>query len=61
MFVVIFLFPMNFLICFGICSTTKLLNYVILSPFIYNSINGIPVELYTSRFTTYAPSFILGK
>ena len=51
---------MNFLISFGICSTPKLSKYILLS-FTYKAIQRAPADLNSSRFITYAPSFILGK
>ena len=52
---------MNFLISFGIRSTPKLSKYVTLSEFTYNATQRVPIDLYSSGFITYAPSFILGK
>ena len=40
-----FVFPVDFLICFGIGSTPKLLNYVTFSPFTYNAIQCISFDL----------------
>ena len=60
-YVTIFLFPMNFLISFGMCSTPKLSKYLMLLPFTYKAIQSGPIDSYSSRFITYAPSLILGK
>ena len=61
MFVVIFLFAMNFLTFFGICLTPKLPKYIMLLPFEYNASQKVPIDLNSSRFVTYVPSFILVK
>ena len=37
----------------------KLSKYVTLSSLTYNASQWVPVNLYSSRFITYAPSFIL--
>ena len=58
---IILLFPMNFQISFGIYSTPKLSKYIMLFSFTYKAIQWVPIDLYSSRFITYAPSFILGK
>ena len=55
----IFLFPINLLVSFGIYSTPKLLKYVTLSPF--KAIQSVQIDLYSSNLMTFAPSFILGK
>ena len=52
---------MNFLISFGICSTLKLPNYVMFSPFTYKVTQLVPIDLHSSRFITYATSFISGN
>ena len=52
---------MNFLIFFGICSTPKLSKLTILFAFTYKVIQWVPIDSYSSRFISYAPSFILGK
>ena len=52
---------MNFLFFFGICSTPKLSKYIILLPFTYKTIQWVPTDLNSSRFITYALSFVLGK
>ena len=51
----------DFFISFGICSTPKISNYVLLSPFNYKTIHWIHIDLHSSRFIAYALSFILGK
>ena len=56
-----FLFPMNFLISFTICSTPKLSKYTMLFAFTYNAVQWAPIDSYSSRFSPYALSFILGK
>ena len=61
MLVVIFLVPINFLISFRMYSTPKVSKYVTLLPFTYKAIERVPTDLYSSRFITYVPSFILGK
>ena len=61
MFAVIFLLPIIFIISFGICSTPKLPKYITVSPFTCTAIYWVPIDLYLSRFITYAPFFILGK
>ena len=43
------------------CSTPKLSKYVTLSPCTYNAIQRVSYDSYSERFTTYAPSFIVGK
>ena len=58
---VILLFPMNFLISFGMCLTPKLSKYVIFLAFTYKAMQWVPIDSYLSRSITYAPSFILGK
>ena len=52
---------MDFLIYFGIYSTPKLSKYVTLLLFLCKAIQRVPIDLYSSRFITYAPSFTLGK
>ena len=52
---------MAFSISFGICSTPKLSKYVPFLAFTYKAIQWVPIDLYSSRFITYATSFILGK
>ena len=49
---------MNFVISFGICSTPKLSKYTIIFAFTYQA---NPIDLNSSRFIKYAPSFILDK
>ena len=56
-----FLCHMNFLISFRICSTSNLSKYIALLPFTEKVIQRVPIELYSSRFITYVPSFISGK
>ena len=58
---VIFLFPNNFLIHFGISLTPKLSKYVIFLAFTYKPIQWVAIDSYSSRFIIYAPSFIFGK
>ena len=52
---------MNFLTFFGICLTPKLPKYIMLLPFEYNASQKVPIDLNSSRFVTYVPSFILVK
>ena len=52
---------LNFLISFGICSTPKLSTYIMLLQFTYKAIKLVPIDLKSSRFITYAPSFFLDK
>ena len=59
MFAIMFLLLINFLTTFGICSTPKLSKYFTVLLFKYNAIQWVPISEYSSRFTTYAPSFIL--
>ena len=40
------------------CSTSKLSKYII---FTYKAIRRVPLNAYSSKFTTYASLFILGK
>ena len=56
-----FLLPMNLLISFGICLTPKPSKYVTVLQFIYNGMWWVTIDIYSSRFITYATSFILGK
>ena len=51
-FVMIFLFPMNFLISFGICSSPKLSKNITLLPFTYKAIQFVPTDLNSSRLIT---------
>ena len=44
---------MNFLISFGICSTTKLSKYVTFLAFTYNAIQWVSINLDSARFNTY--------
>ena len=61
-FVMIFLFLMNFLISFGIYSNPKLSKEVTLLLLLtYKDIQWVPIVLNSSRFMTYAPSFISDK
>ena len=57
----IFLFPMNFLTSIGRCSTQKLSECIILLPFTCKAIQWVPIDLNSSRYITYVPSFVLGK
>ena len=45
-FVMIFLLPLTFLICFGMCSTLQLPKYVTLLPFTYKAIQWVPNNFY---------------
>ena len=54
-----FLFAINFLIAFGICSTSELSNLSL--SLAYKAIQWVPIDSYSSRFIAYAPSFILDK
>ena len=57
-FVVIFLLPVIFFISFEICLIPKLLKYAILLSFTFDDIQWFPIGFYSSRFITFAPSFI---
>ena len=57
----IFLFPMNFLISFRVCSTPKMSKCITLLSFTYKAIQRVPIDLNSLSFITYAPCFILGK
>ena len=46
---------------FGIYSTPKLTKYVALSQFRYKVIQRVPIDIYSSRFITNIPSFIVGN
>ena len=52
---------MDFLTFFGIYLTPKLPKYIILLPFEYNVSQKLPIDLNSSRFVSYVPSFILVK
>ena len=52
---------MDFLISFGICSPPKPSKYITLLPFTYKAIQCVPIDLNSSRFFRYTPSFILDK
>ena len=52
---------MNSLISFEIYFTPKLSKYVKFSTFTYDAIQWVPIDLNSSKFITYAPSYILGK
>ena len=56
-----FLFPMNFLISFEICSTPKRWKYVTFVALTYKAIQRVSIDSYSSRFIIYAPSYILEK
>ena len=58
MFAILFLLSMIFLIMLGLCFTPKEPKHVILF-FTYKQIQWVPISEYSSRFITYAPSFIL--
>ena len=60
-FVLTFLFQMNFLISYGLFSTPKLSQYALFSAFTYDAIQWVSIDLDSSRFITYAPFFILDK
>ena len=60
-FIIMFLFPANFLVSFGVCPTLKLSKYVTLLSFIYKAIQWVPIDSYSLRFIIYVPPFILGK
>ena len=51
-FVIKFLFPMNFLICFGICSTPRLSKYVIFLAFTYKAIQWV-LLIHTHQYLLY--------
>ena len=59
-YLLLYLFSMNFLTSFGTSSTPKLSKYVIFSAFTYKAIQWVPIDLYSSRFITYARFFIFG-
>ena len=59
-FIMIFLFLINFLISFGKCSTPELSKFTMLFAFTYKVIQ-LPIYLYSPPFTTCVSSFILGK
>ena len=62
MFVLMFLYPINLLISLGIWSTSKLSKYVTSLFFTHKAIQCGPTSVYSSRFITYVPFFIvLGK
>ena len=46
---------------FGIYSTPKLSRYDVLLPFIYKTIQWVPIDFYLSRLITFALIFVLGK
>ena len=56
-----FLFLINVLIAFGICSTPKESKQVILFLFTCKATQWVPISEYSSRFNIYAPSFIFCK
>ena len=58
---VIFLFLMNFLISFGICSNPKLSKCVTFLGFAYKGIPWLAIDLYPSTILMYVLSFILDK
>ena len=53
-----FLLPTNSLISSGTCSTPKLLKKTISFLLQNKAIQCVPTSAYSSRFITYAPSFI---
>ena len=56
------LLSMNFLVSFGISSTSKFPKCVFVLIFEYKEILLLPMSEYLSRFITYSPSFnLLGK
>ena len=57
--VVMFLFPMNFLISFGMYSTAK--PFSAYSAIQWVPTDWVPIDWYSSRFIIFAPSFILDK
>ena len=52
---------MNLLILFGTSSTSKLSEQNIVFAFTYKAIQWGSIDIYSSRFITYNPSFIVGK
>ena len=60
-FVIIFLFPLSFLVSFGICPTLKLSKYITLLPFTYKSIQWVPIDLNSSECITKTTPFIFHK
>ena len=60
-FVIKFLFPMIFLICFGIYPTPKLSKYAAFLGFTNNAIQRVLIVSYSLRFYIYAAFFILDK
>ena len=62
MFPFMFLFPINSLISLGTCSIPKLSKETTSFPLQNKAIQCVPTSAYSSRFVTYAPSFIfLGR
>ena len=59
MFACMFLLPINFLISFGIYSTSKLSKQVTLLFQEYRAIQSVPMSECSSGFINYAPSFNL--
>ena len=57
------LLTIHFFISFGMYSTPKLSKYVALFPFTYRTIQWVPIDLHSSKFIKYTPSFslLLGK
>ena len=53
----VFLFPMNFLLSQGMCSTPKLSKYDKLKLIVYEAIQSVSIDLCLSRLITYALSF----
>ena len=60
-FVMILLFPIIFFVSSGMCSTLNQWKYIKLLPFTCKAIQWVTFDLYSSRFITYAPSFIWGE
>ena len=59
-FFLIFLLPVNFVYEFWNIFNSKPIK-VLLLPFTYNTIHGVPTDSYSSGFITYDQCFILGK
>ena len=55
------LFPINFLISLGICSTPRLSKHVTFLTSTYKAIQWVPIDSDSTRFIIYGPSFIFGK
>ena len=52
---------MNFLTSFRIFSTPRLTKFAMLLAFTDKTFQRVSIDLYSSKFLTYAPSLILGR